>query len=201
MDMNGEYRIRARKQSVWDALNSPETLQASLPGCQTVERISDTEMTAIVVAKVGPVKATFKGKVTLSDLDPPNSYTITGEGQGGAVGFGKGSAQVTLTEDDGETVLRYTASAQVGGKLAQIGQRLIDSTAKSMADQFFAAFAEAVSQATDAPEIADESQGTTTDAGATATTTTQPKGLSTTTWVVGIIAIVIILLLIFAGGD
>ena len=145
MDMNGERRIPAPRQKVWEALNDPEILKQSIPGCQEIETVSDTEFTAKVRAKVGPVSANFGGKVTLSDLDPPNGYTISGEGQGGVAGFAKGGAKVTLEEEGGETVLRYGVSAQVGGKLAQIGSRLIDATARKMADQFFTKFVEVVS--------------------------------------------------------
>ena len=141
MEMHGEMRIPAPRAEVWTKLNDPETLKACIPGCETVEKVSDTEFTAKVVARVGPVKASFSGKVTLSDLDPPAGYTITGEGTGGVAGFAKGSATVALEEEGGETVLRYGASGQVGGKLAQIGSRLIDATARKMADEFFSRFA------------------------------------------------------------
>jgi carbon monoxide dehydrogenase subunit G len=141
MEMSGENRIPASQEKVWAALNDPAVLKASIPGCQALEKTSDTEMTATVQAKVGPVKATFNGHVTLSNIDPPNGYTITGEGKGGVAGFAKGGADVKLTPDGDGTLLAYKVSAQVGGKLAQIGGRLIDATAKQMADQFFAAFA------------------------------------------------------------
>ncbi len=137
MDMTGEQRIKAPKQAVWDALNDVEALRASIPGCEEVEKKSDTEFAAKVRLAVGPVKARFSGEVTLSDIDAPNGYTISGQGSGGVAGFGKGEAKVTLSEDGGETVVSYTAHATVGGKLAQIGQRLIDSTAKKLAGQFF----------------------------------------------------------------
>jgi carbon monoxide dehydrogenase subunit G len=146
MDMTGEYRISAPRSRVWEALNDPEILKQCIPGCEEIEKQSDTEMTAKVIAKVGPVKAKFAGKVTLSDIDPPNGYTITGEGSGGAAGFGKGGAKVNLVEDAADTVLTYTAHAQVGGKLAQIGSRLIDGTARKMADEFFARFTRVVGQ-------------------------------------------------------
>jgi hypothetical protein len=137
MDMTGEQRIKASKQAVWHALNDVEALRASIPGCEEVDKKSDTEFAAKVRLAVGPVKARFTGEVTLSDIDAPNGYTISGQGSGGAAGFGKGEAKVTLSEDGGETVVSYTAHATVGGKLAQIGQRLIDSTAKKLAGQFF----------------------------------------------------------------
>ncbi len=140
MEMHGERRIPASRQAVWERLNDPLTLKECIPGCQSIEKLSDTEFAAKVRAKVGPVSANFAGKVTLSDLDPPAAYTITGEGTGGVAGFAKGGAKVTLEEEGGETVLRYGAQAQVGGKLAQIGSRLIDATARKMADQFFTKF-------------------------------------------------------------
>ena len=144
MEMQGERRIPAPRQLVWEKLNDPEALKQAIPGCDSIEKVSDTEFTAKVTARVGPVKASFSGKVTLSDLDPPNGYTISGEGTGGVAGFAKGGAKVALEEDGGETVLRYNVSAQVGGKLAQIGSRLIDGTARKMADDFFNRFAAAV---------------------------------------------------------
>lgn len=149
MDMSGSHRIEASRDAVWAALNDPEILRQCIPGCEEVVRQSDTEMTAKVVAKVGPVSAKFAGKVTLSDLDPPNGYTITGEGSGGAAGFGKGGATVTLADDGGATLLSYTAKAQVGGKLAQIGSRLVDATARKMAEEFFARFTRIVGPAPD----------------------------------------------------
>ncbi|MDR6774406.1 carbon monoxide dehydrogenase subunit G [Azospirillum sp. BE72] len=147
MDMSGSHRIEANREAVWAALNDPDILRQCIPGCEEVVRQSDTEMTAKVVAKVGPVSAKFAGKVTLSDLDPPNGYTISGEGSGGAAGFGKGGATVTLSDDGGATLLTYTAKAQVGGKLAQIGSRLVDATARKMAEEFFARFTQIVGPA------------------------------------------------------
>lgn len=144
MDMKGEERIPAPLDVVWEALNDPEVLKASIPGCQTLEKTSDTSFSATVQAKVGPVKAKFAGDVTLSDIDPPNGYTISGEGKGGAAGFAKGGAKVSLIADGDETILSYEVDANVGGKLAQIGSRLIDSTAKKMAGDFFAKFSEQV---------------------------------------------------------
>jgi carbon monoxide dehydrogenase subunit G len=147
MDMTGEFRIPAPRQRVWEGLNDPEVLKSSIPGCQSIEKVSDTEFTAKVVAQVGPVKANFSGKVTLSDLDPPQSYTIAGEGSGGVAGFAKGNAKVNLDEEGAETVLHYSVQAQVGGKLAQIGSRLIDSVARKMAENFFTRFVAAVAPA------------------------------------------------------
>lgn len=145
MEMTGERRIPAPREAVWARLNDPETLKECIPGCQSVEKLSDTEFTAKVRAKVGPVSASFSGKVTLSDLDPPHGYTITGEGTGGVAGFAKGGAKVTLDEDGAETILRYGVEGQVGGKLAQVGSRLIDGVARKMADDFFSRFVNAVS--------------------------------------------------------
>jgi carbon monoxide dehydrogenase subunit G len=144
MDMAGERRIDAPREVVWQALNDPSVLQKCIPGCQELEKTSESEMTAAAVLKVGPVSARFKGNVTLSDLDPPNGYRITGEGQGGVAGFAKGTADVRLEPDGDATILRYTVSAQIGGKLSQLGGRLIDSTARKMSDAFFKRFAEEI---------------------------------------------------------
>lgn len=150
MEMHGELRIPAPRAEVWEKLNDPEVLKTCIPGCESVDKVSDTEFTAKVVARVGPVKASFSGKVTLTDLVPPESYTISGEGTGGVAGFAKGSAKVSLDDIGAETVLRYGVQAQVGGKLAQIGSRLIDATSRKMADDFFNRFVTAVSPASDA---------------------------------------------------
>jgi carbon monoxide dehydrogenase subunit G len=129
---------------VWEALNDPEVLKASIPGCDSLEKLSDTQMKATAGVKLGPISARFTGNVTLSDIDPPNSYRISGEGQGGVAGFAKGGAMVTLTDDAADTLLSYTVNAQVGGKLAQLGARLIDASAKQMADAFFDRFSKQV---------------------------------------------------------
>jgi uncharacterized protein len=148
MQMNDSQRIPASKEKVWAALNDPAVLKQCIPGCQSLDMSSPTEMTATVVIKIGPVKATFGGKVTLSDLDPPNSYRINGEGAGGVAGFAKGGATVKLTSESPDvTILQYDVDAQIGGKLAQLGGRLIDSTAKKLAGEFFAAFGNAVAAA------------------------------------------------------
>lgn len=144
MDMSGEYVIPADRQTVWEALNNPEVLRECIPGCQSLEMTSDNEMAATVTTKIGPVKATFKGEVRLENINPPVSYSIVGEGKGGIAGFAKGGADVHLEEVDGGTKLIYNAKAQVGGKLAQLGSRLIDSTSKKLADQFFSNFSEKV---------------------------------------------------------
>ena len=132
--MKGSFDLAAPRQEVWDALNDPEVLKGCIPGCEEIDKTSDTSFSAKVTAKVGPVKAKFTGDVTLSELDPPNAYKISGEGKGGAAGFAKGGANVSLKDSEsGGTTLEYAVTAQVGGKLAQIGSRLIDSTAKKMA--------------------------------------------------------------------
>ncbi len=141
MKMNGEELIPASRERVWAALNDPEVLKAAIPGCESITKTSPTAFEATVVAKVGPVKAKFGGDVTLSKLNPPESYVISGQGKGGAAGFAKGGASVNLAEAEGGTLLSYTVDAQVGGKLAQIGSRLIDSSARKMAGDFFKRFA------------------------------------------------------------
>lgn len=145
MEMSGERRIAAARDAVWAALNDADVLKASIPGCDALEKTSDTEFTATVTTKLGPIKAKFNGKVTLTDIDPPNGYRIGGEGQGGIAGFAKGGATVTLEPDGDGTILRYAVTAAVGGKIAQLGARLIDSTARKLADQFFATFDATVS--------------------------------------------------------
>lgn len=145
MELKGSFDLTAPKQEVWDALNDAEVLKGCIPGCEEIEKTSDISFSAKVTAKVGPVKAKFTGDVTLSDLDPPNAYKISGEGKGGAAGFAKGGAHVSLKDNEkGGTTLEYVVTAQVGGKLAQIGSRLIDSTAKKMAREFFETFGKMV---------------------------------------------------------
>lgn len=137
MDMTGEHRIAAPRDVVWAALNDADVLRQCIPGCEELERLSDTGMRAIVVQKIGPVKARFEGEVELANIDAPESYTIRGEGKGGVAGFAKGGADVTLAEDGEDTILSYEVHATVGGKLARLGSRLIDSTARKLAAQFF----------------------------------------------------------------
>jgi uncharacterized protein len=140
MELSGEERIPATQAETWAALNDPEMLKACVPGCESIERTTGDEFQVLMVARIGPVSAKFKGKLTLSDLDPPNSYSIAFEGQGGAAGFGKGSARVQLSPEGEGTLLRYEVKASVGGKLAQIGSRLVDAAAKKISQDFFAAF-------------------------------------------------------------
>jgi len=141
MQMKGEVMLPADRAAVWAALNDPEVLKRCIPGAQELEKLSDTEFQASVRAAVGPVKATFKGRVVLSEIDAPNGYTISGEGQGGVAGFAKGGAKVRLAEAEGGTLMTYEVEANVGGKLAQLGGRLINGVAKKYADEFFDTFA------------------------------------------------------------
>ncbi|CAN7176417.1 carbon monoxide dehydrogenase subunit G [Rhizobium sp. LjRoot30] len=144
MDMTGEERIAAPRDAVWAALNDPEILKQCIPGCQSLEMKSPTELSAVVKIRIGPVSASFTGDVILSNINAPESYTISGEGKGGIAGFAKGGADVSLKEEGPETLLVYDVKAQIGGKLAQLGARLIDSTSKKLAQQFFTDFTAAV---------------------------------------------------------
>ena len=144
MTMNGQYELPVPPQTVWEKLNDAATLKACIPGCEQLDKTSDTEFQAVATVKIGPVKAKFKGRVTLSDLDPPTGYRISGEGSGGIAGFAKGGATVSLSDKDGGTLLTYNVEAQIGGKLAQLGQRLVNGAAKKLADDFFSKFAAAV---------------------------------------------------------
>lgn len=191
MDMKGEYRIAAPREKVWDALNDPEVLKQCIAGCEELDKTSDIEFSARVHTRIGPVSAKFTGKVELSEIDPPNGYRISGEGQGGVAGFAKGGATVKLTEDGSETLLEYEANATVGGKLAQIGSRLIDATARKMADEFFGKFAEAVGEATEATEEV-EAETPTTEA----TQLAPSSGLTPAVWVGGLVAIAVVVLII-----
>jgi carbon monoxide dehydrogenase subunit G len=152
MTMTGQVMLPADRATVWAALNDPAILKQSIPGCQELEKTSDTEFTATAKVAVGPVKATFKGKVNLTDIDAPNGYRISGEGQGGVAGFAKGGAKVRLDDgDDGGTRLSYDVEAHVGGKLAQLGGRLINGVAKKYADEFFTNFAKVLAPGESSP--------------------------------------------------
>lgn len=164
MQMAGEQRIAASRQRVWEALNDPEILRTCIPGCQSLEKESDERLKATVEVRIGPIGARFNGAVTLSDLDPPNGYTISGEGQGGTVGFAKGGAKVSLAEDRGDTMLTYRVDAEVGGRLAQLGGPIIDATARQLAGKFFKRFGEVVgapvvAQAQPAPAVEPAAMG------------------------------------------
>ena len=201
MDFTGEYKVPASRDKVWEALNDVGVLKLCIDGCEELNKDSDTEFSAKVTAKVGPVRAKFTGKVTLSDLDPPNGYTISGEGQGGVAGFAKGGAIVKLVEGDGATILHYEAKAEVGGKLASVGSRLVEGVAKKTADDFFGKFVEIVSDGDVDPasEVAEaERDGKLADSGHVQTIS-EGGGLSPMFWGVGIVAIVAILLIIFGN--
>jgi uncharacterized protein len=203
MDMTGERRIAATRQTVWEALNDPAILQASIPGCDKLEKLSDTEMQATAAVKVGPMSGRFSGKVHLADLDPPNGYTISGEGQGGVLGFAKGGAKVHLTDDGSDTLLQYEVNAQVGGKLAQLGARLIDATAKQMADAFFDRFS---AQVAAPPPITVATAGVAYPAaplpnppsaiGISALVPREPFGLPMAFWVGGLVYLFMLILII-----
>ncbi len=174
--MTGERRIPAPREKVWDALNDPAVLKASIPGCEKLEKLSDDDMTGTVAMKIGPISARFSGRVQLLDREPPTSYRIVGEGQGGAAGFAKGGANVRLADDGTFTVLTYAVQAQVGGKIAQLGARLVDATAKSMADAFFDRFVAEVAATPAQPVAAEGLAGAI--ASATQPSTTGPATIS-----------------------
>jgi hypothetical protein len=203
MDMSGEYVIAAPRQAVWEALNDPEILKQCIPGCESVDKTSDTSFEAKVTAKVGPVRAKFSGKVNMSDIDPPNGYTISGEGTGGAAGFAKGGAKVTLSDDPEGTKLEYSVDATVGGKLAQIGSRLIDSSAKKMANDFFGKFAELVATSAEgfpADQALPETTVPTEETAAQVTDSDEEKkGLSPMVWIAGVIVVALAIVLGFQG--
>lgn len=202
MDMSGERRITAPRERVWAALNDPVVLKASIPGCETLEKLSDTELKATASIKIGPIAAKFAGKVQLLDLDPPNGYRIEGEGQGGVAGFAKGGASVRLAQDGADTILSYDVKANVGGKIAQLGARLIDATAKQMADAFFDRFAAQV--ATAEPEAAAEATPAAAPTPAAPTISLldliprEPGGLPITAWI-GIALFIPVALLLLKG--
>ena len=178
MELSGDHRIAASRQAVWDALNDPEVLKACIPGCESLTQDGDNAFDAIVVAKVGPVRAKFSGRVELSNIRPPESYTITGEGKGGTAGMAKGGADVVLEEDGDGTVLRYTVNADVGGKLAQIGSRLVKSAANKQAREFFSRFGDIVTGAVPLPQAAPAGAAVAASAaaGAPATAVAPPGG-------------------------
>jgi uncharacterized protein len=192
MEMSGEQLVPAPQAVVWDALNDPQMLKASVPGCESIEPAGDNEYQVLMVARVGPVSAKFKGKLTLSEVKPPDSYSIAFEGQGGAAGFAKGGAHVRLAPEGAKTRLSYDVKASVGGKLAQIGSRLIDGAAAKMADDFFARFAQQLAPVAVIPEVA---------AAAPVTTARPPADGNRVIRYVAIVAIAVLLAwLAFKGG-
>jgi carbon monoxide dehydrogenase subunit G len=204
MDFTGRYVIAAPPLKVWDGINDPAILKACIPGCEQLDKTSATDFVATARLKIGPLSAAFKGKVTLTDLDPPHSLRLSGEGQGGVAGFAKGDAQVVLTPEGDGTLLSYTAKATVGGKLAQIGQRLIDGAAKQIADDFFKRFTAALDQpalsgdpTTEELVGAGRLQPSHAVAEVVAPEPAKRRGLSPRVWVIGLIAVVVVLLLVF----
>ncbi|HEY8948895.1 MAG TPA: carbon monoxide dehydrogenase subunit G [Rhizomicrobium sp.] len=207
MDFSGRYLIPAAPEIVWAALNDAEILKSCIPGCEKMTKTDDTHFEAVATLKIGPVKATFKGNVALENLDPPHRATLRGEGQGGVAGFAKGEAEIVLAPEEGRTVLTYTAKANIGGKLAQIGQRLIDGAAKQIADDFFARFAGAIAAASavgsagPAGEVVLDSSMPSVEPpppeGAPEIEPGKREGLAPEIWVVGLIAVIVILLVLF----
>jgi uncharacterized protein len=200
MDFKGQYSIPASPEAVWAALHDPEMLAKAIPGCESVEKLSDTEMRAKASIKVGPVKARFEGKVTLEELAPPPGFVhamkLKGEGQGGAAGFARGESEVRLLAESGGTLLQYDAKATIGGRLAQVGQRLIDASAKALADEFFAKFASAMqSEAPPPPAVGPVGLP---EPSAPAKAPPRDEGLGPQIWVAGLIGVIIILLIVFS---
>jgi hypothetical protein len=159
MEIKGEYKIACSREDVWLALNDPAMLKKCIPGCESLEKISDTELTASVMASIGPVRARFITKLSLENLNPPESYTLVGESKAGVAGFGRGAAYVTLTENDGGTLLTYTADFKVGGKLAQVGSRLVLGATKKTADDFFGTFSREMDSGAERVDVDEKSGG------------------------------------------
>jgi carbon monoxide dehydrogenase subunit G len=199
MDMTGERRIPAPRQAVWEALNDPEVLKVSIPGCESLEKLADDQMRATAAVKVGPISARFTGKVQLTDIDPPNGYRISGEGQGGAAGFAKGGANVALADEGADTLLTYKVNAQVGGKLAQLGARLIDASAKQMADQFFDRFSRQVQAISPGTSVAGAPPPADLQPSAISVWSLIPRepfGLPLAAWIGGAVFVVMVLLIL-----
>ena len=192
MEMSNSQFVPASQQTTWEALNDPETLKACITGCESIEKIADNEYQMAMAVKVGPVSAKFKGKMLLADLNPPTSYSLSFEGQGGGAGFAKGGAKVSLAPEEAGTRLSYTVSAQVGGKLAQIGSRLIDGAAKKMADDFFTAFVDRLRG-----PLVDEAPSM---AGVAASAAAVPVPTAYKTWVWVVAGVIVMLVLYFAFG-
>jgi carbon monoxide dehydrogenase subunit G len=209
MDFTGRYLIPAPPQVVWAALNDPEVLKTCIPGCQSIAKDDDSHFQAVATLKIGPVKATFKANIALTEMDPPHRCLLKGEGQGGVAGFARGEAEVLLTAEGDGTALAYTAKASVGGKLAQIGQRLIDGAARQIADDFFARFAASLTppplDAEDgemmviSPEFAPEVAAPPPAASEAVDgeTCARREGAAPEIWVVGLIGVIVILLVLF----
>jgi carbon monoxide dehydrogenase subunit G len=198
MDFSGRYAIPAVPEVVWMALNDPDVLKSCIPGCESLEKTGSTHFAATAVLKIGPVRATFKARIEQSELEPPRRCILRGEGQGGVAGFARGEAEVVLAADAAGTILTYSAKASIGGKLAQIGQRLIDGAAKQIADDFFSRFAKQVSAAPQATHLP-PAESATEILPPLLASAPEPKrdGLAPEVWVVGLIGVIAILLVIF----
>ena len=198
MEFVGRYQIAAPPQQVWSALNDPEVLKACVPGCQSLTRTEECRFDAVATLRIGPVKASFKAIIRQSELDPPRRCVLKGEGQGGVAGFARGEAEVTLAQEGDATVLSYVARASIGGKLAQVGQRLIDSAAKQIADDFFGRFAAQISAP--APAVPDNVEVVAPPPLVEDERAPQPgarEGLGPEIWVAGLMGVIVILLLLF----
>jgi uncharacterized protein len=200
MEFTGRYVIPATPEAVWAALNDPEVLKACITGCDRMEKTDPTHFEASATLKIGPVKASFKGKVALEEADPPYRCVLRGEGQGGVAGFAKGEAVIVLEPVEDGTALTYTAKASIGGKLAQIGQRLIDGASRQIADEFFAKFAHVVG-ATPGAILPEERETIAVEADTHEPTEAEEEarreGLAPEIWVVGLIGVIVILLILF----
>lgn len=206
MDMQGSRQLAVTRQQAWDALNDPEVLKACIPGCSSLEPTGENAFDLVNTVKIGPVSAKFKSTITLSDINPPESYTINFEGNGGPAGFGKGTAQVALTEQEGGCELAYTVNATVGGKVAQVGQRLIDGVAKSMAEKFFKNLDEKMQEMHPAEAAAEAAPGGSAAdapvvAAATSAVQKQEKGGGLPKWTWIVLAIIVILGIIWAVNE
>jgi hypothetical protein len=208
MEFTGRYVIPASPEAVWAAINDPEILKACIPGCKQMEKTDATHFVAATTLKIGPLRATFKGRVELTDMDPPRRCVLKGEGQGGVAGFARGEAEVLLAAETGGTALSYVAKATIAGKLARIGQRLIDGAAKQIADNFFSRFAAVLSAAPAGPEAAvpdASAPGLVPAVAAPPLVEGAPptdelavrEGLAPEIWVIGLIAVIVILLVLF----
>jgi uncharacterized protein len=197
MEFTGRYLVPASIETTWAALNDPDVLRVCIPGCQALAKTDPTHFEAAATLKIGPVKATFKAKIELADMTPPRHCILRGEGQGGVAGFARGEADVALAEEAGGTALSYTAKATIGGKLAQIGQRLIDGAAKQIADDFFNRFSTAVAALSGPPAEIPAQTPDAVPAAAPSDETDERAGVGPEIWVVGLIAVIVILLLVF----
>lgn len=199
MEFTGRYVLPAPPDVVWNALSDPAVLKTCIPGCQSLERVGDDRFDAVATLRIGPVKANFKAVIHQSERDPPRRCVLKGEGQGGVAGFARGEAEVTLTQEADGTALSYLARANIGGKLAQVGQRLIDGAAKQVADDFFARFATQVAATSFAArheEAAPPPQSPPAEA-PVAAESGQREGLGPEIWVIGLVAVIVVLLVLF----